>query len=1379
MITAKSFRPASLVRISLLALTLISLSCGGGSGGGSSPSSPTKIKGLCSHAFDGASAAALAVPAASSTPAPVPLSTCTFDSNRNVVIGSGGCGPRVYVDKAFTGATALGSITINSDGFLVFLHDPGFELDTSGIVVNGVFQAGNANCPVGSSNPADVAIVNFTDDHAVDGVTKGITVNSGGTLQLFGVTGVAPAKPASGANPQAPSWTYLTAPAGPPSLYGSGLGVGSPVGAQGASALTVADHVDWQPSQWIVVAGTDFSPDSAEFVMIDSVKCASSTAGPCTITLDSATPLVNYHFGGPAPDIKNAKNDDATKNYGVDERAEVGLISRNVKLTSTITGTDKHWGGEIKIMSGYKAVQIQGVEIEKFGKDQVGSYPIHFHMAGDAASGTVISSNSIHHGYNHCIAVHATNNLTIADNICARIVDHLYYMEAGSETGNSFTNNLGIGAMSNLFSITNNPPALASFWTGDYLTNNPSQLWYNAYDGFNIPFTDQKTGKDPIVLGPTTGNTPSGFWITNPAQNIFTGNSIAGCQDVGRAFWILPASTSVANIPLPAGAFASNRAHGCYTGFDTAADDGVTGSFLFTPRGKCVGGQHIGDLSDCDTIAEFDDLTATRNRNRGIWVRASWYNIERPHLAMNRDGISVVSSGGTEGSPPGEWGLVNDAIVVGISTNNPNRFGPCPYNGQNGFGGNAGCYESVALQGNGYPYPLWNLFGVMFYDGPARVQGARYINFNIDPTPYLTASDAAFLKYYSSINSMPCGASGKFVYEGDAAMGWFQSNLNSYPPTQYTEDVSFHNVDLRHQVYTDSVGATCAPTLPGSNFRDGDKFTVILDKDATLSGFQVVPAGGGSPIAGASPISLNNLPFLAGPGTVDECHAAGAQDTALEGRPTSLMSPYSYATLEFSAITPPCNGVPPSGPVPNCSNDNVMVFTKDEIDYPGNGGIQFTDTTITNAGTTFSINCGSTADTSAGGVKGHSCVVLTGRNGNGVYEPKLVNGLGYTIQASAGMPNFVSMMYGDAELPSGISTGTPFHARVGLCYKNAGKAAPPASAFTVYKGSKAFSGPNGNVDSLTGFFSKLACDGLDNVLCGPPGAGSPFCFESLCPSAPFYTGSTTVASATPLTSVNTIDQLQNTATCPNGTCYFYDQTSGLLFLNMVQEQPNAGGPYSSPLGSCTGNKDTSDPACADENFYSCPGPGCELYTVKVDSGSYSPGTASACTPYGGSTDYTQPYPATLPQLAYASNNTVVQTQVSGGVGSKFPHQVATNEPSGLCPVAKPNTPDWPPAPSSAIPAIFTIGLPPHVSVTLSPSVNTIDVAGNTLYPLSQQTYTLSATASSCTKGCTCQQNFTVTSSGWTSSGSNCCQLGTGGSNTALGVAGPPYSCTGP
>jgi hypothetical protein len=507
----------------LIAVAMVLLAASYTGARGAEEQKAALIPGLCSKSFE------------PPPTAPVALSSCKPSAQGNLIIGAGGCGPDVYVDKAFIGKSGFRTITINSNGQLVFLSDPGFELDVSAVVINsgGKFQVGNSQCPVGLNNKSDVAVVNFTEASPVlKRRVKGITVNPGGTLQLYGATGIATKSSSASVNPQAPSWTYLAAPAGPPDLYGAGQGVGNPVAEDGATSLQVTDYVDWQIGQWIVVAGTDFSPDGAEFVQIYSVSCTGPAAGPCTITLDSNTPLVNYHFGGPVPDIGAAAfNDGPGQNYGVDERAEVGLISRNVKLTSTISpGADIHSGGEIKILNGYKKVEIQGVELEKFGKDRRGSYPIHFHQVGKAPTSTLIDSNSIHHSYNHCITVHDTSGLTISNNVCARIVDHMFYLESGKETGNTFEDNLGIGAMSNAFSIpSGNAAAQNAFWSGDYLARQ------SGYDGFNIKFTDQTHS----VVG--SAFTPSGFWITNPGANVFLGNAIAGQGQlcIQSSAWVL------------------------------------------------------------------------------------------------------------------------------------------------------------------------------------------------------------------------------------------------------------------------------------------------------------------------------------------------------------------------------------------------------------------------------------------------------------------------------------------------------------------------------------------------------------------------------------------------------------------------------------------------------------------------------------------------------------------------------------------------------------------------------------------------------------------------------------------------------------------------
>ena len=142
--------------------------------------------------------------------------------------------------------------------------------------------------------------------------------------------------------------------------------------------------------------------------------------------------------------------------------------------------------------------------------------------------------------------------------------------------------------------------------------------------------------------------------------------------------------------------------------------------------------------------------------------------------------------------------------------------------------------------GNGYPDWTRNLFGYMFYDGPARLEKCRFINFNVDNSVDLTSADKI--------------AKGAYVYEGDAALGWFPGNINNYPPTQYTKQLFWEDVDFKHQVYTEF-------TNIAATFYDGDKNTVILDLDGTLTGYMVTDDQGNRE-EGRFPISLNNLPFF-------------------------------------------------------------------------------------------------------------------------------------------------------------------------------------------------------------------------------------------------------------------------------------------------------------------------------------------------------------------------------------------------------------------------------------------------------------------------------------------------------------------------------------
>src|SRR5262249_3092332 len=150
----------------------------------------------------------------------------------------------------------------------------------------------------------------------------------------------------------------------------------------GSQTLYLADDVTqgkvpWKKGDWIAVATTSFSPFETEFVQLGSEPTAADSNTPnrakSVVTLSDKTPLQYYHFGSQPPtpsklcmvnsrpqrvacddpDFKSCTTacrsvpsllnfgDKPEQNYGVDERAEVGLISRTVKLTATVPDNNK------------------------------------------------------------------------------------------------------------------------------------------------------------------------------------------------------------------------------------------------------------------------------------------------------------------------------------------------------------------------------------------------------------------------------------------------------------------------------------------------------------------------------------------------------------------------------------------------------------------------------------------------------------------------------------------------------------------------------------------------------------------------------------------------------------------------------------------------------------------------------------------------------------------------------------------------------------------------------------------------------------------------------------------------------------------------------
>ncbi len=1291
------------------------------------------------------------------------------------------CKRKVYFDTE--NRTAYGKITIDKGGELKFfdrktqLSGP-VSLTTAGIDVTGTLELGDAKCPIGTINPAAQLVVTFTGDapgpnnrlckaSPCQGWVKGIQVESGGTLRMWGSKGV----PSDAKSAQL-SWTYLRAPAGPTTGYTAADKVKAPVPAGGNTTLKLAYDVSptangsggWRKGDWIAVATTSFSPWETEFVRLKQDAVQDKVNGQVVgsiVTIENGinTPsgLQYYHFGGVDPAGSVAI--DATTNYGVDERAEVGLISRSIKLTSdapllpaSLTSTlASHWGGELKILPGFSQVSIQGVELEKFGKEQLGSYPIHFHMDGDVANKPLINANSIHHSYNKCMTVHSTRNLTIQNNVCARITGHIFYEEIGDEVNIKFDRNVGMSAMSNSFDIN----AVDSksrcdmvkkyYWKGDNMAPGVlDDLGSGVANcrpitpdiGFNqigIFDTDDQTApvhgicghagyNGKFEAGPltTSGGTPdnpiyrdlpncappdiyfeapSGFWITNPSAKI-TSNSIAGCQDTGRSYYYVPPGGAVGNPPsepkwIPIGSryssygsdkfgiFKDNRGHGCYSGLYDEPENVVSDSLFGYEQG-------IHDNKHDAVADEFENFTLSRIRDRGIWVRPSFYVANKARLATIRDAASLVTSGGVDGNYPGVFGLLSNSIVVGISTNNVDRWGPCPKRntvspiGQVS-GGEWGCIDQTnpnntppcnapkqpackntvngaTFTERGYDTPDWPMFGFLIYDGPPLILNDTFINFRVAPgsqaqgafkaADLLTKADDDVLKtwpFYAIPNQPAYSA-----YEGDAALGWFNANQSSYPAASTTEKLTFVNVDLRHQVYTAAVNR--------GDFTDGDQNTTILDLDGTLAG---VTAKDSTLKKDLPSISLNNLPINASSNSVDECMATGSQDALLEGRPTAAMAPSALGQLEFEQLYPNYTSFH------SFRHTETLTFTKNVPDF----------STLFPAGY-------------------HGSMALKSRDGKGDWEPKVTAGYGYMVTASAytapdgavappteatcpgnekpcskpGIGPAIDLTLTDIVNAPNISKDKPFYIQLGICYTDEnGKHPADKSKFRVTRGYRSYGG--GNVvtspsvsDALKKFWTGfLPCNNLDFITTGGDDKKS----NVLPPQCPSVSGNNLPVAS--LTAANSFDeftdpkQLNAPPTADNLTRYFYDEKNGWLFVWLYQDEPNAQG--QSPLGNCKGNANDAE-FCPEntthETYYVCPAQGCPSYRVVLNDSSYKPGPSACGDPYGAGQGYSWPGPPKDENvLVVAGTNTPVVRTEDGGKSQKFPHYATSSSVS--CP----------------------------------------------------------------------------------------------------------------
>ena len=501
-------------------------------------------------------------------------------------------------------------VGLSIDGKLTFSNDADLELTTEWIMLHGELAIGSEASP--HTHKATITLTNTVkDEDVMAGMgDRGIMI-SGGTLNLHG--------------DRTHTWTKLASTA-----------------KAGSTSIQVLNAAGWRVGDEIVLASTDFDPRQAERRTISAISGNK-------ITLDKK--LDYMHFG--------------KITFDVDERGEVGLLTRNIKIQASADAEESFFGGHIMAMPSSQ-MYVEGVELQRMGQHMtLARYPIHWHLVGDA-QGQYIKNASIHDTYNRCVTVHGTNFLRVENNVTYNIVGHCFFLEDGIEHGNEFVSNLAIQTKCH-------PTKECA----------PTNLAPNGENSLRAriarPYRQASmSGKDTLL---PSDNTVAAYWITNP-DNTFIDNVAAGSDENG--FWLsLPEhpqgqflGTDIAKNIWPRRTkfreFRNNTAHSNFDGF--MFDRNINVENVFGLAGPSyMPKENPADPNSKSVDALFENLTSYKNRNGGVWGRGERHVFRNLKSADNA--IGFTSSTGSFGDDL-FTSLVVDSLFVGETENIGNPVTP-------------------------------------------------------------------------------------------------------------------------------------------------------------------------------------------------------------------------------------------------------------------------------------------------------------------------------------------------------------------------------------------------------------------------------------------------------------------------------------------------------------------------------------------------------------------------------------------------------------------------------------------------------------------------------------------------------------------------------
>ncbi|MEL7159733.1 MAG: G8 domain-containing protein [Bacteroidota bacterium] len=449
--------------------------------------------------------------------------------------------------------------------------DTDLRLTSGWILVSGRLEIGTEERPLASRI---TITLNGPDEDVLGMGGRLLATHDGGALSIHGT---AAAKR---------SWTQLDG-----NLYA------------GDQQLRLAESTDWAVGEEIAIAPSGYDPYQAERVTITAISDRDV----------SFEPALHYaHFG--------ERQEFAGRT--VDERAEVGLLTRNITIQGPESAPEERYGGHIMIMPGSGPVSVSGVALRRLGQPgKAARYSFHWHLAGDR-DGDYFRNSSVYDGLQRGVVVHGTNNVLVQDNVTFNVRNHAYIpAEDGNETGNHFIGNLAI-------------------------------LTRRVETGY---FAFPKEGKE-TKLSNQGEQRPSCFWLRN-LHNVLIGNHAAGAERGNGFFYDRFARhrdfSFFDALPEPI-VFQDNVAH-------SISVPGVNNNAGSNVAMYAQVGHGMGLFIDNFNLEEetpnlvFENFTAYKCDMSGIWNETEQAEFRGLTLA---DNTSAFLTGA---------GFVDDALVVGRS----------------------------------------------------------------------------------------------------------------------------------------------------------------------------------------------------------------------------------------------------------------------------------------------------------------------------------------------------------------------------------------------------------------------------------------------------------------------------------------------------------------------------------------------------------------------------------------------------------------------------------------------------------------------------------------------------------------------------------------